>query len=540
MLPSKKISILLVMVLIILLVFYPTKSTSTAQNEPAYLSLAVIGDYGTKGAAQSQVALLIRDWDVDAIVTVGDNSYGDTSIDDHVGQEFSSYIGNYQGQYGGGAMVNRFFPSLGNHDYSDGGGLQAYLDYFTLPGEGVETTGTSGNERYYDFVLGPVHFFVLNSDDDEPDGIESDSVQAQWLKDNLEQSTASWQFVVLHHAPYSSGEKHGESRTMQWDFEDWGVDALFSGHEHLYERILRDDNEDGAVLPYFVNGLGGAEIYLFSEAATIEGSRSRYNDNYGAMLVEVSDSMINFEFWSIAGGGTLIDRYTVRDQSDCITAYNDLGWEDDQISSNITTITSPAGGSGLPNLGFLRDYRTGTNLPIQLRISGGEYDIEAKNGDDELEGDALAVFSNTINAIGSIEHGESDEVVILEFTNLNPDRLYNLVFYGDRDGSAEYNWERASQVTIFGAESFINNSTPREDDNFEPVFSGLDDASTRYAANNPDGHVVRFDDVVPGEDSHFALVVSWDGIDNESSDGYRGKYANALMLQECIPIGTVQ
>lgn len=540
MIPLRKLFMLLVTILMTLLVFHPSTSTSTAQTEPNILRFAVIGDYGDQGAPLSQVALLIRDWDVDAIMTVGDNSYGDTSIDEKVGRYFSSFVGDYKGEYSGGTSVNRFFPSIGNHDYSDGGGIEAYLGYFTLPGEGVETTNTSGNERYYDFVLGPVHFFMLNSDNEEPDGIDGESVQAQWLQATLAQSTAPWQFVVLHHAPFSSGEKHGESRVRQWDFEGWGVDAVFSGHEHLYERILRDDNEDNVLLPYFVNGLGGGEIYQFSEAVTIEGSRAKFNETYGAMLIEVSDSAMTFEFWSIADGGTLVDRYTVRDENDCITAYNDLGWADDQISSNITTITSPAGGSGLPDQGFLVDYRTGTNLPIQLHVSGGDYDVEADNGDDQLEGDALAVFGDKINAIGSIEHGERNEVVILEFTDLNPDRLYNVVFYGDRDGTSDYDWERASLVTIFGAESFINNSTPRQDNEFNPVFSSQLDPSTRYAANNPDGHVVRYDDIVPGEDGYFALVVSFDGIDNESSGGYRGKYANAVMLQECMPIGAVE
>jgi hypothetical protein len=41
---------------------------------------------------------------------------------------------------------------LGNHGYSDGGGISVYLNYFTVP----------NNERYYDKIIGDVHLFVIN------------------------------------------------------------------------------------------------------------------------------------------------------------------------------------------------------------------------------------------------------------------------------------------------------------------------------------------------------------------------------------------
>ena len=41
--------------------------------------------------------------------------------------------------------------------------MNEYLDYFTLPGAGIAASDTSGNERYYDFVQGPVQFFVIDS-----------------------------------------------------------------------------------------------------------------------------------------------------------------------------------------------------------------------------------------------------------------------------------------------------------------------------------------------------------------------------------------
>jgi hypothetical protein len=41
-----------------------------------------------------------------------------------------------------------------------------------------------------------------------------------------------------------------------------------SGHDHLYERILKNGG-----FPYFVNGLGGASIYGFGASIAGEGTR---------------------------------------------------------------------------------------------------------------------------------------------------------------------------------------------------------------------------------------------------------------------------
>jgi hypothetical protein len=231
---------------------------------------------------------LIKNWNPDFIITTGDNNYPDgeaDTIDEHIGQYFHDYIAPYKGSYGEGAQENRFFPSLGNHDWH-AKDAQPYLDYFTLP----------GNERYYDFTWGPVHFFALDSDSDEPDGRHEKSIQADWLQSNLAASESQWQIIYFHHSPYSSG-KHGSKETMQWPFAEWGADVVFSGHDHTYERIARDG------ILYFINGLGGASRYDFEDI--VEGSQMRYNEDFGAMLVEVSEEVIKFQF--INREGTVID-----------------------------------------------------------------------------------------------------------------------------------------------------------------------------------------------------------------------------------------
>ena len=256
------------------------------------LTFAVIGDYGSAGGNLKAVADMIDGWKVDLIITTGDNNYPDgeaSTMDDNVGQYFHAYIAPYTGSYGGGADSNRFFPSLGNHDWR-AKNAQPYLDYFTLP----------GNERYYDFVRGPVHFFAIDSDGNEPDGNASTSDQALWLRDKLRASKAPWKVVYMHHAPYSSA-RHGSNETLQWPFREWGASLVLAGHDHSYERIMVDS------LLYVVNGLGGRSIYDFN--TPVSGSQFRYNDSYGAMRVLATQDSLTLEFYRM--DGALIDRYAL-------------------------------------------------------------------------------------------------------------------------------------------------------------------------------------------------------------------------------------
>ena len=256
----------------------------------AQVKFAAIGDYGSAGSNEQGVANLIDSWNPEFIITLGDNNYPNGSastIDENIGQYFHHYIYPYTGSYGNGSdSTNKFFPSLGNHDW-DPPNAQPYLDYFELP----------GNERYYDFIWGNIHFFVIDSDPDEPDGTSQTSVQASWLHNAMLNSSSNlWKIVYFHHAPYSSGE-HGSTGYMQWPFKEWGANTVLAGHDHTYERLEVDE------LTYFVNGLGGRSRYSFPNI--IPESIVRYNDDYGAMLLEAFETELICKF--INKEGDLID-----------------------------------------------------------------------------------------------------------------------------------------------------------------------------------------------------------------------------------------
>ena len=245
---------------------------------------AVIGDYGAATPGEAAVARMVKAWRPEFVITLGDNNYPNgeaATIDVNIGQFYAEFIGNYRGRFGPGSATNRFWPSPGNHDWISG--LDAYLAYFTLP----------GNERYYDVDLGIVHLFALDSDPHEPDGISASSRQAAWLKQNLGASKACYDIVYFHHPAYSTAT-HGSSLPLRWPFRAWGAEVVLAGHDHTYERLEIDG------IPYFVNGLGGASTYEFPFAALRE-TRFRYNDEFGAMRVTATPADITYEFITIDG-----------------------------------------------------------------------------------------------------------------------------------------------------------------------------------------------------------------------------------------------
>jgi hypothetical protein len=274
--------------------------------------LAVVGDIGLAGADEQAVADLVAGWDPELVITLGDNNYPDgaaSTIDANVGQYYHRFIAPYRGEYGPGADINRFFPTPGNHDWRSGD-LAPYLDYFELP----------GNERYYEFTWGPVHFFALDSDRREPDGNDDDSEQARWLESALARSSAAWKVVYMHHAPYASG-KHGPEPSAQWPYHAWGADAVLAGHDHIYERIERPEGL------YFVNGLGGNPERYPIDSAAEEWSTLRFNALHGAMRVEATEATLTFTF--VAVNGETIDSKTLtRSRTAPAAARPFEDWED--------------------------------------------------------------------------------------------------------------------------------------------------------------------------------------------------------------------
>lgn len=297
--------------------------TASGMSNAAPVTIGVIGDYGAPNnlgepnANARAVAKMVAEWQPDFIVTVGDNNYGDNSLES---ASWDRLLGGLYGQYMLGRADNkyplqtsptqRFFPAIGNHDVQFIVAEQVYtragfLDYFYADAAGQPGRLPSGvftdEHVYYDVQLGDAHFFIIDSDQTLRSAASARN-QMVWLNDVLEDSAALWKFVVFHYAPYGSGYEANVIQ-MRWPFGEWGADAVFAGHDHLYERIERDDTI------YYTVGNSGQELYELQNER-IEGSRFAQDDDHGAMLLTIDGGTAVFESYSIGEG--LIDRRVLR------------------------------------------------------------------------------------------------------------------------------------------------------------------------------------------------------------------------------------
>lgn len=121
-------------------------------------------------------------------------------------------------------------PVQGNHEFFG----WTYYELFALPRE--PDLADDLQEYAWSLDYGNVHFVGLNSSLNIPD-------QVPWLEADLAAATQDpeidWIVVLFHHAAYSAS-KHGSTPTVQrsWVplFDRFGVDLVFNGHDHNYER----------------------------------------------------------------------------------------------------------------------------------------------------------------------------------------------------------------------------------------------------------------------------------------------------------------
>lgn len=334
-------------------------------SELEEVNFAFISDYGSNTSNEATVASLVKSWSPDFVLTGGDNNYphGEAAtIDPNIGKYYSEFIYPYTGSFGAGATANKFYPCLGNHDWEVAGAVP-YLQYFSLP----------GNERYYDFIKGNSHFFVIDSDPHEPDGTSYSSVQANWLKNKLQSSSAKWKVVCFHHSPYASDTVNGSQAWMRWPFKTWGADVVLSGHSHVYERIIKEG------FPYFVNGLGGSGKYQF-KTTPVSGSLFRYNSNFGAMKITVKPDTMYFKFYNI--NNQLIDSYKIVKSSETVNCFAGI------TPGSSTTFC--AGGSveffSTTGAGYSYQWiKNGTKIngatsPQYTATSAGDYQVKVTSG----------------------------------------------------------------------------------------------------------------------------------------------------------------
>ena len=139
--------------------------------------------------------------------------------------------------------ITKFYPALGNHERNS----HLYFDNFKLP----------NNERWYAVDIGNIHFIILDTNPK----IEKDSKQYNFLENELKNinPNINYKIAIFHHPPFSSGPHREDEKDLRKSiiplFEKYGLDIAFNGHDHIYERLFRNN------IFYIVTGAGGAPLY---------------------------------------------------------------------------------------------------------------------------------------------------------------------------------------------------------------------------------------------------------------------------------------
>ena len=236
--------------------------------------LAIIGDTGTGSKQQQQVADLMKQYreafPFEFVLMMGDNLYGSETPAD--------YKKKFQDVYQ--RLLDdkvKFYASLGNHDQPN----ERFYEYFNMDGK-----------EYYRFTKGNVAFYALNSN-------YMDKKQLKWFEDELIKDTSDWKIAFFHHPPYSSGGKHGSDKQLREVVEPifvkYGVNVVFAGHEHFYERIKPQKG-----IYYFISGAGGK----LREGDVKERSPLTdkfFDSDMSFMLVEIVKGDLHFQVISRTG-----------------------------------------------------------------------------------------------------------------------------------------------------------------------------------------------------------------------------------------------
>jgi 3',5'-cyclic AMP phosphodiesterase CpdA len=243
-----------------------------------------MGDNGTGDRPQYEVAeqmvRLHNTFRFDLVIMLGDNMYGS--------QRPADYVRKFEQPYASLLAAGvKFQASLGNHDRPE----QVNYRLYNMNGQ-----------RYYTYARNNVRFFALDS-------TLMDQKQVEWIDAALRDSRDEWKICYFHHPLYSNAARHGSSVDLRVLLEPifirHGVAVVFSGHDHVYERV-----EPQKGIYYFVSGAGGQ--LRRGNMRSSEQTAASFDQDRSFMAVEVAGSEMFFQ--SISRTGQIVDSGAIRRQ----------------------------------------------------------------------------------------------------------------------------------------------------------------------------------------------------------------------------------
>ena len=253
----------------------------TLPNRTASVKFAVIGDFGSGDPSEYQVAAqmsaLRSRFPFDLVITTGDNIIG--------GHDPADFAAKFEHPFQPLLQAGvRFYATLGNHDKAS----NRTYPLWNMQGQ-----------RYYTFAVGNVRFFALDSN-------RPDRAELAWIDQALQRANDDWKICFFHHPLYSDGVKHGPALELRVLLEPifirHGVDVVFSGHDHVYERFIPQQG-----ISYFVTGAGGQDVRTLRRSAA---TAAAFDQEQTFTAVEVSGADLFFE--TVSRSGITVDAGAIR------------------------------------------------------------------------------------------------------------------------------------------------------------------------------------------------------------------------------------
>jgi hypothetical protein len=286
--------------------------SSPLPNRPDSLKFAVIGDNGTGDQPEydigRQMTAAHGSFPFDLVIMLGDNMYG--------GQSPADFVKKFEQPYAALLQAGvKFQASLGNHDRPENVSYKPY---------------NMNGQRYYTYARTNVRFLALDS-------TQMDQKQLDWIDTSLRDARDDWKICYFHHPLYSNAERHGSSVDLRVLLEPIftrsGVNVVFSGHDHVYERIKPQKG-----IYYFVSGSAG-QLRKGNMSPT-DQTAAYFDQDQSFMLVEIAGADMFFQ--TISRTGKTVDQGVIHRQP----KVGGTGWKREE---------DPRGEKEAPRLGRRED-----------------------------------------------------------------------------------------------------------------------------------------------------------------------------------------
>ncbi|HHX78755.1 MAG TPA: hypothetical protein GX695_03260 [Acholeplasmataceae bacterium] len=373
-------------------VYSPVKSFKTASNTESF-SFLYMSDYHVYNPVASRLEK-------------ADNIYKEAKkIDDIAftlhGGDVVAYGSSYD--YWESLMSSSFASegmmamTPGNHDFYNGQAKTVGVGYFnnilTNPDNGADTVKNSSYYFRYNNVL-----FVSIDNESSTQSYAKLAAQQAWFRQVMEENPSQY-VITYNHRPFYNGSTgnagHANTNRTNWSslFDEYGVDLVLSGHDHVFVRTKKTYN--GQVSENEKLGTVYITAPQIGDRPNDANPNSPYTNldaviggNYsGGVIITVNPT--NFTTKLVKDNGEILDtsvNYAKRDAAD----YTNLNRQ--ELMDNITATYNHEAQTGLISLSG-NDYIYVESMKV---LRNDALVMDKKIGVDDR---GITIFNPTANSV---------------------------------------------------------------------------------------------------------------------------------------------